>query len=95
VVRYRKSLIQARATEANRIQKVLEGSNIKLARVISDVLRVSGVGIREIRPIHHVRLPQGPGFRRLPAPIPLGRGGAQAPAGNAGPVPMPIQGRAA
>jgi transposase len=42
VVRYRKSLIQARATEANRIQKVLEGSNIKLARVILDVLRVSG-----------------------------------------------------
>ena len=42
VVRYRKSLIQARATEANRIQKVLEGSNIKLASVISDVLGVSG-----------------------------------------------------
>lgn len=42
VVRYRKSLIQARTTEANRIQKVLEGANIKLSSVVSDVLGKSG-----------------------------------------------------
>jgi transposase len=42
LVRYRKSLIQERSREANRIQKVLEGANIKLASVASDVLGVSG-----------------------------------------------------
>ena len=49
VVRYRKSLIQNRATEANRIQKVLEGANVKLSRVISDVLGVSGQRILAAR----------------------------------------------
>ena len=42
IVRYRKSLIQLRATEANRIQKVLEGANVKLSRVITDILGVTG-----------------------------------------------------
>jgi transposase len=42
LVRYRKSLIRERATEANRVQKVLEGANIKLAAVASDVLGKSG-----------------------------------------------------
>lgn len=42
LVRYRRSLVEERAREANRIQKVLEGANIKLASVISDVLGVSG-----------------------------------------------------
>ncbi len=42
LVRYRRSLIEERAREANRIQKVLEGANIKLASVISNVLGVSG-----------------------------------------------------
>lgn len=32
LTRYRKSLIEERAREANRIQKVLEGANIKLGR---------------------------------------------------------------
>jgi transposase len=45
LVRYRRSLIQERAREANRIQKVLEGANIKLGLAISDVL---GVGGREM-----------------------------------------------
>jgi transposase len=40
--RYRTSLIQERTREANRIQKVLEDANIKLAAVASDVLGVSG-----------------------------------------------------
>ncbi len=42
VVRYRRSLIQELARETNRIQKVLEGANIKLAGTISDVLGVAG-----------------------------------------------------
>jgi len=42
LVRYRKSLIRERATEVNRVQKVLEGANIKLASVVTDVLGTSG-----------------------------------------------------
>ena len=42
LIRYRKSLIRERASEVNRIQKVLEGANIKLASVATDVLGVSG-----------------------------------------------------
>jgi len=42
LVRYRTSLQQNRATESNRIQKVLEGANVKLGSVISDVLGVTG-----------------------------------------------------
>jgi transposase len=42
LVRYRKSLIRERAAETNRIQKVLEGANVKLASVASDVMGKSG-----------------------------------------------------
>lgn len=42
LVRYRRSLIQQRAQVINRIQKVLEGANIKLASVASNVVGVSG-----------------------------------------------------
>jgi transposase len=42
VVRYRKSLIRERAAEVNRVQKVLEGANVKLASVASDVMGKSG-----------------------------------------------------
>ena len=35
--RYRKSLIGERAREINRLQKILEGANIKLANVVSDI----------------------------------------------------------
>ncbi len=42
VTRYRKTLVQQRAQEANRLQKVLEGTNIKLAAVASNVLGKSG-----------------------------------------------------
>jgi transposase len=42
LVRYRRSLIQERAREASRIQKVLEGANIKLGLVVHDVLGVAG-----------------------------------------------------
>jgi len=42
LVRYRRSLVQDRSREALRLQKVLEGANIKLASVASDVLGKSG-----------------------------------------------------
>lgn len=42
LVRYRRSLIEERSREANRIQKLLEGANIKLASVATDVLGASG-----------------------------------------------------
>lgn len=35
--RYRKSLIEERACELNRLQKMLEGGNIKLASVLSNI----------------------------------------------------------
>ena len=42
LTRYRTSLVQERSAEVNRLQKTLEGANIKLAAVVSDVLGVSG-----------------------------------------------------
>jgi transposase len=47
LVRYRRSLIEERAREANRLQKVLEGANIKLAAVASDILGASGRAMLE------------------------------------------------
>jgi transposase len=42
MTRYRATLVQERARVANRVQKLLEGMNIKLAAVATDVLGVSG-----------------------------------------------------
>lgn len=42
LTRYRKTLMQERAQEVNRLQKVLETANLKLASVASDVLGKSG-----------------------------------------------------
>ena len=42
MTRYRKTLVQQHADEANRLQKTLEGANIKLAAVATDVLGLSG-----------------------------------------------------
>lgn len=42
LVRYRKSIIEERSREIARIQKILEGANIKLSSVVTDVLCVSG-----------------------------------------------------
>ena len=42
LVRYRTKMIQERSREVNRIQKVLEGANIKLGDVASDVMGKSG-----------------------------------------------------
>lgn len=41
LVRYRRSMVEERARQHNRIQKVLEGANIKLGSVVSDILGVS------------------------------------------------------
>lgn len=42
LVRHRRSLVEQRAQGVNRIQKVLEGANIKLASVVSDIMGASG-----------------------------------------------------
>lgn len=42
LVRYRRSIIEERSREVNRIQKVLEGANIKLTSVASNVVGASG-----------------------------------------------------
>jgi transposase len=43
--RYRKSLIEERAREVNRLNKVLEGANIKLSSCVSSVVGKSGLKI--------------------------------------------------
>ena len=47
LTRYRKSLIDERIRETNRLQKLLESANIKLSSVASDVLGVSGKAMLE------------------------------------------------
>jgi transposase len=47
LTRYRKSLIQEQAREANRLHKVLEDTGIKLASVATDILGVSGRAMLE------------------------------------------------
>ncbi|TCL52996.1 transposase, partial [Hydrogenispora ethanolica] len=47
LVRYRRKMIEERSREASRIQKVLEGANIKLGDVASDILGKSGRNILE------------------------------------------------
>jgi transposase len=42
LTRYRTALIRERAAEVNRVQKTLEGANIKLSSVATDVLGLSG-----------------------------------------------------
>lgn len=42
LIRYRRSMIEERAREANRVQKILEGANIKFGSVASNVLGASG-----------------------------------------------------
>lgn len=47
LTRYRKSLIDERVREINRLQKLLESANIKLASVATDILGVSGKAMLE------------------------------------------------
>jgi len=42
LTRYRTQLIRERSSEVNRVQKVLEGANIKLSSVATDIMGVSG-----------------------------------------------------
>ena len=42
LTRYRTQLIRERASEVNRLQKTLEGANIKLTSVATDIMGVSG-----------------------------------------------------
>jgi transposase len=47
LIRYRRTLIQERAQVVNRIQTLLEGANIKLSSVATDVVGVSGRAMLE------------------------------------------------
>lgn len=47
LVRYRRSLIEERSREINRVQKVLEGANIKLSSVVSNVMGVASRSLLE------------------------------------------------
>ncbi len=47
LTRYRRSLIEERSREVNRIQKLLEGANIKLSSVATDITGVSGRAMLE------------------------------------------------
>lgn len=47
LVRHRRSLIQERSRVVNRIEKLLEGANIKLSSVVSDLTGASGRSILE------------------------------------------------
>jgi transposase len=42
LTRYRTALVQERAAEVNRLQKTLEGANVKLASVATDIMGKSG-----------------------------------------------------
>jgi len=59
--RYLTTLVRERASEVNRIQKVLEGANIKLASVASNVVGISGRAML-------AALVSGGGPVRLPLP---------------------------
>ncbi|MCU0682873.1 MAG: IS110 family transposase [Polyangiaceae bacterium] len=43
LVRYRRKLVEGRTAEKNRLQKLLETANVKLASVVSNVFGVSGL----------------------------------------------------
>jgi len=47
LTRYRTSLVRERASEVNRLQKTLEGANIKLSSVATDILGATGRAILE------------------------------------------------
>jgi transposase len=45
LLRYRRKLVESRTAERNRLQKLLETANIKLASVASDVFGISGMAM--------------------------------------------------
>ncbi len=55
LARHRKSLIRDRVQAANRVHKLLETANIKLANVVADVLAISGRAMLDAeKPIRNV-----------------------------------------
>lgn len=70
---YRRSLIQERSSEVNRIQKVLAGANIKLGSVATDIMGLSGRAILQALATGHqaatsmANLAKGQLRRKLPA----------------------------
>ena len=58
VTRYRSKLVEERARLVNRIQKVLEDSNVKLASVATDITGVSGRAILQALLESQVRSPR-------------------------------------
>jgi transposase len=73
LTRYRTKLVQHQSSVANRIQKLLEQCNIKLASVASDVLGVSGLAMLrslaqgESDPVRMAELAQKQLRRKIPA----------------------------
>lgn len=57
LTRYRTTLVRERAAEVNRLQKVLEGANIKLAAVAKDITGVSGQEILHALVAGHTEAP--------------------------------------
>ena len=47
IIRFRRALVEERVAEMNRVQKTLEGANIKLTCVVSDLFGVTGRKILE------------------------------------------------
>lgn len=47
IVRYRKSLIQERSREVNRLEKILQGANIKLSSFVSNIMGVTSRSLIE------------------------------------------------
>jgi len=45
LTRYRKSMVQLRTAERNRLQKLLESANVKLGSVVTDVFGMTGMAI--------------------------------------------------
>src|ERR1700730_2137090 len=65
LVRYRTTLVRERSAEVNRLQKTLEGANIKLASVASDRLGVSDdLGREAVAPIRRMVSGLGDGHQR-------------------------------
>ena len=72
ITRYRQEVIEERARELNRIQSVLEGCNIKLSSVITDISGKSGMAILkaiisgETDPVILSGLAEGKARNRIP-----------------------------
>jgi transposase len=73
LTRYRTTLLRERAAEANRLQKTLEGANLKIASVITDITGKSGRAILralvggETDPVRLADLAEGRLREKLPA----------------------------